>query len=133
MIRTEDWSIYDNEKTPLMQETQTAIKASELRIGNWVIAPKTTFFIEDSKVPFHEIPSQYKKVESVSDEGINIWMFATGEPEFTFDQIQPIPLTPEILEKCGFVHFADSEMIFELETEDNLFYLRKSDNVFRSV
>jgi hypothetical protein len=45
--------------------------------------------------------------------------------------LKPIPLTPEILEKCGFVPFVDSENIFELETDNNLCYLRKEDNGFR--
>lgn len=51
------------------------IGISELRIGNWVTAPA---FVEPFKVDlltFHQA-----------------------------DFIEPIPLTPEILEKCGFVH-----------------------------
>ena len=53
------------------------IQANELRIGNWVY--------ENSKP---------KKVHSVSNINAK-----------NYSKISPIPLTPEILEKCGFFKF----------------------------
>lgn len=76
------------------------MKASELRIGNWV----TDEFWDSFKT--------HIKVESIDDKGINSIIQDDGnypecaqrwiEPVCFFDQLKGIPLTPEILEKCGF-------------------------------
>lgn len=58
------------------------IAANELRIGNWVIIPIGAVI----------------KTRSIDDTGIN-----TGfDDGYLLSVINPIPLTPEILEKCGF-------------------------------
>jgi hypothetical protein len=67
------------------------MKANELRIGNWV-----------------DVNGKFCKVQSISDDGINY----TDETDHYEDQsynyilwcsiFDPIPLTPEILEKAGF-------------------------------
>jgi len=54
------------------------MKANELRIGNWIAADGDTFRVDG---------------ENIHD--------ATMYPDF-LDSLQPIPITPEILEKAGF-------------------------------
>lgn len=67
------------------------IPARELRIGNKVM------------VYFNDTLHGIVTVESVGNEGINLY-HSGGYivPEYTFDQLQPIPITPEILVQCGF-------------------------------
>lgn len=60
------------------------ILASELRIGNWVRFKHLLCFIITIKQDNCEIQSSRVIVNS------------------SYDFIEPIPLTPEILEKCGF-------------------------------
>jgi hypothetical protein len=67
------------------------MKANELRIGNWVMA--------------YNSPVQIESIDK--DGGIN---YTSANDEWTVDywfvyqikEIDPIPLTPEILEKAGF-------------------------------
>lgn len=78
------------------------IQAEELRIGNWV---------------------EHKKEWSHRSAGIvapfnfqwedRDW-YALGESTLGLDAVQPIPLTPEILEKAGFI-FNDDADWFELK------------------
>jgi hypothetical protein len=74
------------------------ITENELRIGNLVLSPQGVGYS----------PKGIIKVESIFGDGINHWqdMGAGGRASFT--DIQPIPLTPEILEKCGFEFVEDS-------------------------
>ncbi len=61
------------------------IKANELRIGNCVFALFNSCTIKE-----------------VFENGISI-EFKSGKRDIeVFDHIKPIPLTPEILESCGF-------------------------------
>lgn len=62
------------------------MEAKELRLGNWV-----------------RTPAGYEQVIDVMCDSINT-MHYNG---ITYDDIEPIPLSPEILEKCGF-EFVDS-------------------------
>jgi len=61
------------------------IKANELRIGNWVM----------EGIEFHKI--DYRESDF-----------------FHVEIFEPIPLTPEILEKAGFVNSESIELFFEL-------------------
>jgi len=66
------------------------MNANELRIGNWV---RTGIL--------------YLRVESIHEKGINIYSETDYssciiEADARYDSINPIPLTPDILEKCGF-------------------------------
>lgn len=65
------------------------IKANELRIGNYIL-----------------INSKISKIFNVSDEGVNMVIDTLGHfPINEFEKLSDctaIPLTPEILEKCGF-------------------------------
>lgn len=68
------------------------IKATELRKGNLVLAKNAISGIEEITV-----------VEDIIGErGIN-WMYIEdmSGPEYSFSEINPIPLTPEILEKLN--------------------------------
>jgi hypothetical protein len=75
------------------------IKAGELRIGNWLSGNYT-------------IPKFLPiEVYSLGDYGIN---------ELTEDSFEPIPLTPEILEKCGFENLDIHDWILKtIFIEDN--------------
>jgi hypothetical protein len=71
------------------------INANELRIGNWVN------FTGNGNDNFIKVNELWKR-ELVSDYmGNELCLF------YTEDDLQPIPLTPEILEKCGFVRKQD--------------------------
>ena len=71
------------------------MNAQELRIGNWLISARG-------------IP---QKVAYLGDT-IGFWNNCGGTDKhqknpiisYDIDKIRPIPLTPEILEKCGFEH-----------------------------
>ena len=63
------------------------IQANELRLGNWVNYPN-----DDTK---------YKVLE-IFETGISVIDSDYGA-KIEFYQFSPIPLTPEILEKCGFI------------------------------
>lgn len=66
------------------------INATELRIGNWV----TTEFVNEYVIIDAIHPSDVGKVELLNIKKARCFV------EFTF--LKPVPLTPEILEKCGF-------------------------------
>lgn len=57
------------------------MKASELRVGNWVNTPEGVYQVIDVLCDSVNTIAQYS---------------------LPYDWIDPIPLTPEILEKCGF-------------------------------
>ena len=73
------------------------MKASELMIGDWVMV-----------CPWDETPWKPKKITDInfhSWEGVDFCddVGVEGWDELSLDQIKPIPLTKEILEKNGFV------------------------------
>ena len=89
------------------------MKANELRIGNIV----TDVFYEHFKTEI--------KVDSVNSKGINLEITDDGNwpelsqhfitPVYGFEKLHGIPLTPEILEKCGFLKCinADDAVLFK--------------------
>lgn len=79
------------------------MQATELRIGNWVQTDK---------------PEQ---VVDVLCDSIN-----TAILEYIpYDMVQPIPLTPELLERCGFKKVAESEY-YENYRNKNMFYISRA-------
>jgi hypothetical protein len=72
------------------------MKPNELRIGNWVKL-------------FND---EFNKIHVISKTAIQVEGGIIGGEVFKLEQIQPIPLTPEILEKCGFVKQYD-ECVFD--------------------
>lgn len=73
------------------------IKASELRVGNWV-----------------------KHAGTITPLQVDVYSFVRMEE--WFEEYDPIPLTPEILEKCGFEAF----MILDDQQDYRGEYLAKS-------
>ena len=61
------------------------IRANELRIGNWI-----------------EYDGRYFKIYSIADVFPTLDTIEFGIGVVDYNNINPIPLTPEILEKCGF-------------------------------
>ena len=87
------------------------MKANELRIGNWI------FDAGDEQKPF-----QIEEIRK-NGEGFKCYyiVFRNGSFKSSIDSdlIEPIELTPEILEKCGFVkhgvlYIHPSTMNFEM-------------------
>jgi hypothetical protein len=62
------------------------MKASELMIGDWVL--------------YNETPQQVLEISGIDDE-----VYLETDELVHQSEIQPIPLTPEILEKNGFEYF----------------------------
>lgn len=66
------------------------IQANELRIGNWVIDP------DGNPVTVNDIFYSGQEGINACDNNYECY------PILDFDELSPIPLTPEILEKAGF-------------------------------
>lgn len=79
------------------------IKANELRMGNWVKPTRPRY------------GERFIKVESVGLESVNI-----AFREYGIVELEPIPLTPEILEKCGFVKDEQHECYVIWQSESNV-------------
>lgn len=94
------------------------MKASELRIGNKVLYKKEIV----------EIASVSGIKYSFGNQDITICLSDSSLLSVDISQLSPIPLTPELLEKCGLVYdgeyFAIKNSYFELTpTEDGKFQL----------
>lgn len=70
------------------------ITPQELRIGNWVMYNN----------PYYTKGPQPERVESINKEGLLV-DGDSGHEEYSYlyNELEPIPLTPEILEKAGFI------------------------------
>jgi len=68
------------------------IPPGELHIGN--------FFIDT--VGAYCEANTVQSVHSISQDGVNKWQDMGASGVCRFDQMKPIPITPEILKKCGF-------------------------------
>jgi hypothetical protein len=84
------------------------IKPNELRIGNWIE-------IRNEKMLPYYYPVSGHDISTIDDYGEG---FEGGN--------YPIPLTPELLEKCGFKHHHSSAYYtlgkFEIYEENGAFY-----------
>lgn len=76
------------------------LKISDLSVGDWVKVKKCAYFPLDKPNNFI---SNYAKVTEIEDENCTIWL-KTNVGEFcaSLKNIEPIPITAEILEKNGF-------------------------------
>jgi hypothetical protein len=94
------------------------ILASELRIGNW--------FQQDASN--NNTISRFFTVDEIKRYGVRSTYIRqdTNQPHtslFSLDSIHPIPLTPEILEKCGFVmlhHLGKIQPTFQIDSSFEL-------------
>lgn len=78
------------------------MKATELMVGDWVLIS-----VWDCK-PF---PSKVTSINYNSYQGKNFvdWIDTEDEEDIEMNDVQPIPITPEILEKNGFEKKEDDE------------------------
>lgn len=84
------------------------MKANEIQIGDWV-EPRQCM-----------IPTVYCKVEGIYPDGTV--HLDKAEMLFTLDELAPVPLTPEILEKNGFYYDENKKaylmgVIFQIKSE----------------
>lgn len=80
---------------------ESKLKATDLMIGDWVTDQ------------YYDIIKKHIKVDSINEKGINLFVEDDGNwseiaqtwvgCEYKFKDLRGIPLTPELLEKCGFV------------------------------
>lgn len=86
------------------------IKANEIRVGNWLIDP-TTYHPQQS--------NKYIQVETIGEVGINISSGYEGgiDVDVWFEKLEPIPLTSEILEGCGFKWENENHKHIQLDIE----------------
>jgi len=82
------------------------INANELRIGNWVQAPL----------------GEYMQVEILGHDKNPNYIFARGNGEFGQNGFDGIPLTPEILQACGFKH--RGSIYWDIEISDINFQVK---------
>jgi hypothetical protein len=112
-------------------ETTPMIKANELRIGNWVYDPFSKSFIQVVNITETGINEGW---DGSMDMGYVLSQQAIGE-----EDIEPIPLTPEILEKadCSYIGIDDWYSNFEptwiMRNEDDGFTLIIEGKEFRKI
>jgi len=83
------------------------MKANELRIGNWVICHFMNMEIKTQVLWMTYNILEQKYFANVKDgEVINAYSIETN--------CKPIPITPELLERCGFVISGDVEWVIPL-------------------
>jgi hypothetical protein len=75
------------------------MNANELRLGNWV-----------------EANSPMMQVKEITEHTVGLYMPGSEADPFLYDidEINPIPLSPEILEKCGFELNRNNELSIEI-------------------
>jgi hypothetical protein len=96
------------------------IKASELRIGNKINAISS---LEGAPVGIIEVMEIYRNGVDSTKYMEYAPDYPFGYPCYPFEGLEGIPLTPEILEKCGFVfnHYWQSKMVDLSQDKDGFF------------
>ena len=80
------------------------IAAHELRLGNWV----------------NDLNGKHCRIESIDNDGCDVYFLEHDTLAYLpIKNINPIPLTPEILDKCGF-EFYDF-LVDDFEDDENDF------------
>jgi len=106
------------------------IRNEELMIGDWVRIksdkePDDAYWLHDMQ------PGQALKVTEILSYGINPdWCCGEINDCVPEDAIEPIPLTPEILEKNGFKPGIISWILWDEETDECLIMLKRINNAF---
>jgi hypothetical protein len=113
------------------------INTKELRIGNYV-----NVNIRGASSPMQET------VDSIGDNGINIqWLHEMTDYEYSSENIDPIPLTVEWLEKLGFEKKIDEDgdeywvnnhvelyyWEFAIEEDNGFYFMSKYEIKIKSV
>jgi hypothetical protein len=91
---------------PNLQTTLHKIKAEELKIGNYLISPHREIFIEENEQPVLVMPPEYIRVNEILEDGVNRTTDMDNKlvADYPYEGLTPIPLTPEMLEKAGFIN-----------------------------
>jgi hypothetical protein len=96
------------------------IQANELRIGNWVYVTDEVLVGDEFKENFIARVQTIKGLGSLSVDG--------GRSDISLRHVDPIPLTPEILQKCGMTKdnywencylFTENEGMFSFEWKND--------------
>lgn len=91
------------------------LKISELSVGDWVKIKECAYFPFDKP---NDFLSPYAKVTALEGENCLIWL-NTQDGEFcaSLKNIEPIPITAEILEKNGFEKISKTQPWFRYKTD----------------
>lgn len=99
------------------------MKSQELRIGN-------IFMFEDDNLCMTTygvvivIKEKHGRWRSITDANRGY------EQDDNYIDFEPIPLTPEILEKCGFKKRRDEEYLFSIDLDKHISIVVNKDNFF---
>ena len=84
------------------------MKQTELMIGDWVLVPKLIDEVEDIKGHF--------QIRQLRDCDLDVF----GFKELKYNEVKPIPITTEILERNGFkIILAEDINFYRAEYKDN--------------
>jgi len=86
------------------------MKLEELMIGDWVHCPQLVDKVEED--------DGNCQVKQLHVANLDVYSFK----ELKYDEIEPIPITPEILEKNGFERFPSSKIISYSDCDITLDY-----------
>lgn len=94
-------------------ETMEKISVSNLSVGDWVRARMVKWDYEDPD-------TLDAKVLSIEGDSVGIGYDNSGIVMSAFvDDLQPIPITAEVLEKSGFTHDKWSKKVWRYEDEES--------------
>lgn len=78
------------------------MKANELMVGDWVLYHQTHELLSLDKI---QPTDKYIRIESIVEEGVNE-VYCQGDIDWVgYDEIEPVPLTEEILKANGWTEF----------------------------
>lgn len=112
----------------------TGIKASELRIGNY-LQTQLTHRQKQTIQPLIVVADELKHLKPALTymQGKHRTMYTT---HLFYRELQPIPLTPELLLKCGFLkednfYYRKWVAIPELNDSEDLYITESGENAFK--
>jgi len=75
------------------------IPANELRIGNWVLCDELQVELHPRECQITSLATKVAHWKSGPIDGLGVGSCHSGTP---YENLTPIPLTPEVMEKCWF-------------------------------